>query len=128
MQISIIGAGHVGLVTGACFAQRGHQVLCVDCNVLKVEDLRAGRMPFFEPGLGPLVDAGRSSGRLRFETSCAEAVEFGTVIFICVPTPASPRPPTRTAAPTCASSTGWRPRSEARCTRTGSSSRRARFP
>jgi UDPglucose 6-dehydrogenase len=88
MRVSIIGAGHVGLVTGACFAQRGHEVLCADVDAGRVESLRAGRLPFFEPGLAPLVEAGRSSGRLRFSSRSCDAVEFGTVIFICVPTPA----------------------------------------
>jgi UDPglucose 6-dehydrogenase len=88
MRVSIIGAGHVGLVTGACFAQRGHEVLCADVDAGRVESLRAGRLPFFEPGLGPLAEAGRTSGRLRFCSRASEAVEFGTVIFICVPTPA----------------------------------------
>lgn len=88
MRVSIIGAGHVGLVTGACFAQRGHEVLCADVDAGRVEALRAGRLPFFEPGLAPLVEAGRTSGRLRFCSRSSEAVEFGTIIFICVPTPA----------------------------------------
>lgn len=87
MDVSIIGSGHVGLVTGAALAQRGHTVLCVDQNAEKIAGLREGRLPFFEPGLDILVDAGRRSGRLRFGVSTTEAVQFGKILFICVPTP-----------------------------------------
>src|SRR5262245_58854880 len=90
MKISVIGTGHVGLVTGACFAERGHRVLCVDVDKDKVARLRRGVMSIYEPGLEDMVRRHLKAGRLRFGTSNAEAVSFGTVVFICVPTP--PRP------------------------------------
>ncbi|HKS16363.1 MAG TPA: UDP-glucose/GDP-mannose dehydrogenase family protein, partial [Planctomycetota bacterium] len=90
MKISVIGTGHVGLVTGACFAEMGHRVLCVDVDKSKVAKLRRGVMTIYEPGLADLVRRNAKAGRLKFGTSNAEAVAFGTVVFICVPTP--PRP------------------------------------
>lgn len=89
-SLAIIGIGYVGLVTGACFAQVGHQVLCVDNDANKVETLRAGGIPIYEPGLEDLVRSNVESGRLRFTTSTAEAVAEADVIFICVPTPPQP--------------------------------------
>jgi UDPglucose 6-dehydrogenase len=90
MKTSIIGTGHVGLVTGACFAERGHRVLCVDVDRAKIAKLRRGRPTIYEPGLEELVRRNVRAGRLSFGTSNAEAVAFGRVVFICVPTP--PRP------------------------------------
>ncbi|HEU4338466.1 MAG TPA: UDP-glucose/GDP-mannose dehydrogenase family protein [Planctomycetota bacterium] len=90
MKISVIGTGHVGLVTGACFAERGHHVLCVDVDKEKIARLRRGVLSIFEPGLEDLVRRNAKAGRLKFGTTNAEAVAFGTVVFICVPTP--PRP------------------------------------
>jgi UDPglucose 6-dehydrogenase len=90
MKITIIGTGYVGLVTGACFAEGGHQVICVDCDAAKVETLRAGRMPIYEPGLEDLVTKHAAAGRLRFTTSTREGVEQSDVIFIAVPTPPQP--------------------------------------
>ena len=90
MNVSVIGTGHVGLVTGACFAERGHKVLCVDVDKAKIAKLRRGGMTIYEPGLEELVHRNAKAGRLKFGTTNAEAVAFGTVIFICVPTP--PRP------------------------------------
>lgn len=90
MKTSIIGTGHVGLVTGACFAERGHQVLCVDVDRAKIAALRGGKVPIFEPGLEPLVARNVKAGRLRFGTTNREAVAFGDVVFICVPTPPLP--------------------------------------
>ncbi len=87
MNVSIIGTGHVGLVTGACLAERGHRVFCVDCDEKKIRGLRAGRMPIYEPGLPALVRRNAKAGRLRFGLTNAEAVSFGKVIFLCVPTP-----------------------------------------
>ena len=88
MKISVIGTGYVGLVTGACFAEMGHSVTCVDKNQARIENLRAGRMPFFEPGLLELVEANHRSERLRFTTALAEALEDSSVNFIAVGTPA----------------------------------------
>lgn len=87
MNISIIGTGHVGLITGACLAERGHKVLCVDADEGKIKKLRARKMPIYEPGLEELVVRHLKSGRLRFGGSNADAVAFGKVVFICVPTP-----------------------------------------
>src|SRR5262245_3971980 len=90
MKISVIGTGHVGLVTGACFAEQGHHVLCVDVDKDKIAKLRRGAMTIYEPGLEDLVRRNVKEGRLKFGSTNAEAVAFGSVIFICVPTP--PRP------------------------------------
>lgn len=87
MNISIIGTGHVGLISGACFAERGHKVLCVDSDERKIKLLHSRKMPIFEPGLEPLVLRNIKAGRLKFGGSNADAVAFGKVIFICVPTP-----------------------------------------
>jgi UDPglucose 6-dehydrogenase len=86
MQISVIGAGYVGLTTAACLAEIGHQVLCADNDVDKLKKLHAGRVPFFEPHLDLLVKRNVSSGRLQF-TLPAEAIQKGDAIFICVGTP-----------------------------------------
>ncbi len=90
MDISIIGTGYVGLTTGACLAERGHDVLCVDADRAKVASLRKGRVPFFEPGLADLVAKNVRAKRLSFDEDNAKAVAHGKVIFISVPTP--PRP------------------------------------
>jgi UDPglucose 6-dehydrogenase len=86
MQISVIGAGYVGLTTAACLAEIGHQVLCADSDLDKLKKLNAGRLPFFEPHLDVLVKRNTAAGRLQF-TSPAEAIEKGSAIFICVGTP-----------------------------------------
>jgi UDPglucose 6-dehydrogenase len=77
----------VGLVTGACFAEAGHRVICVDNDAAKVQTLQAGRIPIYEPGLEPLVKKNVAEGRLTFTTSTAEGVEKSDVVFIAVPTP-----------------------------------------
>jgi len=87
MNIAIIGTGHVGLITGACLAERGHKVLCVDSDERKVKLLKSLKMPIYEPELEPLVVRNVKAGRLKFGGSNADAVAFGKVIFICVPTP-----------------------------------------
>jgi UDPglucose 6-dehydrogenase len=86
MQISVIGAGYVGLTTAACLAEIGHQVLCADSDLDKLKRLNAGRLPFFEPNLDVLVKRNTVAGRLRF-VSPEEAIEKGIAIFICVGTP-----------------------------------------
>ena len=86
-QISIVGAGYVGLVTGTCFAELGNSVVCVDSDATKVEALRRGVVPFFEPGLEELVNRNIHSGRLTFETSIRAALRDASVIFIAVGTP-----------------------------------------
>src|SRR5580700_77236 len=90
MKLTIIGTGYVGLVTGACFADVGHEVVCVDRDEAKVKLLQAGGIPIYEPGLEELVKKNVSAGRLNFTASTAEGVERSDVIFIAVPTPPQP--------------------------------------
>lgn len=87
MKLTIIGTGYVGLVTGTCFAEVGHGVICVDNDPAKVEVLQKGGIPIFEPGLAELVKRNTDAGRLSFTTSTAEGVEQSEVVFIAVPTP-----------------------------------------
>lgn len=87
MKLTIIGTGYVGLVTGTCFAEVGHEVICVDCDGEKVKLLQAGGMPIYEPGLEELVGRNIEAGRLKFTSSTAEGVERSDVVFIAVPTP-----------------------------------------
>jgi UDPglucose 6-dehydrogenase len=90
MKLTIIGSGYVGLTTGACFAEVGHQVCCVDNDPRKIESLLAGDIPIYEPGLESVVKKNVAARRLRFTTSTEEGVEHGEVIFIAVPTPPQP--------------------------------------
>ena len=90
MNVCVIGTGYVGLVTGACFAEYGVQVVCADKDAGKVEMLRQGRMPIYEPGLEDLVARNVREERLRFTTDSAEALRTSLVVFIAVPTPAAP--------------------------------------
>lgn len=90
MRISIFGCGYVGLVTGACFAEIGHEVLCTDSDETRIRKLCRGDMPIYEPGLVDVVARTVSAGRLGFTHDSAEAVHFGDTIFICVGTPALP--------------------------------------
>src|ERR1051326_1922047 len=87
MRLTIIGTGYVGLVTGACFAEVGHRVICVDNDAAKVRLLEEGGIPIYEPGLEPLVKTNVAAGRLKFTTSTAEGVEKSEIVFIAVPTP-----------------------------------------
>ncbi len=90
MDLCIIGSGYVGLVTGACFAEVGHHVICVDNDQRKVDMLRAGKIPIYEPGLEDLVHRNVAAKRLRFTTSTQEGVDNSQIIFIAVPTPPQP--------------------------------------
>jgi UDPglucose 6-dehydrogenase len=87
MKLTIIGTGYVGLVTGACFAEVGHTVICVDNNEAKVKMLQAGGIPIYEPGLEEMVKKNVAAGRLHFTSSTQEGVERSDVVFIAVPTP-----------------------------------------
>ncbi|MBS33168.1 MAG: UDP-glucose 6-dehydrogenase, partial [Verrucomicrobiales bacterium] len=87
MNIAIIGTGYVGLVTGTCFAEVGHNVICVDCDEAKVKLLQEGGIPIYEPGLEEMVKKNVGEGRLNFTASTTEGVEKSDVIFIAVPTP-----------------------------------------
>lgn len=87
MKISIFGTGYVGLVTGACLAEVGHTVLCVDIDAEKIDRLKQGIIPIFEPGLEPIVRENAAEGRLQFTTDAAAAVAFAEVQFIAVGTP-----------------------------------------
>jgi UDPglucose 6-dehydrogenase len=87
MRIAMIGTGYVGLVSGACFADFGHTVTCIDKDAGKIARLRAGQIPIFEPGLEPLVAQNVREGRLKFSTSSAEAVGEADAVFIAVGTP-----------------------------------------
>jgi UDPglucose 6-dehydrogenase len=90
MKLCIIGSGYVGLVSGACFAEVGHHVICVDNNEKKVSQLRAGQVPIYEPGLEDLIHRNVAAKRLHFTTSTEEGVDGSDVVFIAVPTPPQP--------------------------------------
>ena len=87
MNVAIIGSGYVGLVSGACLADVGNQVLCMDVDKNKVEQLQNGAIPIFEPGLEELVRSNTLVGRLRFTASLSDAVKFADILFIAVGTP-----------------------------------------
>ncbi|WP_248885475.1 UDP-glucose/GDP-mannose dehydrogenase family protein [Acidithiobacillus acidisediminis] len=87
MRITVVGTGYVGLVTGACLAQVGNQVLCIDIDAEKVARLQQGEIPIHEPDLPEIVSSGIAGGRLRFSTDIAAGVEHGEFLFIAVGTP-----------------------------------------
>jgi UDPglucose 6-dehydrogenase len=87
MKVSVIGTGYVGLVSGACLADMGNDVFCLDLDASKIQALQAGRLPIFEPGLEPIVRRNRQAGRLRFSTDAAASVAHGELQFIAVGTP-----------------------------------------
>ena len=87
MDVTIFGTGYVGLVTGACLAEIGHRVVCVDVDEAKVATLRAGRIPIHEPGLESLVHSNQAAGRLRFTVDAEDGIAHGDVLFIAVGTP-----------------------------------------
>ncbi len=90
MKLAIIGSGYVGLTTGTCFAEVGHEVFCVDNDARKVEVLRQGKIPIYEPGLEELIKKNVAAGRLRFTNSIQEGIDHAQVVFIAVPTPPQP--------------------------------------
>ncbi|MEO6264837.1 MAG: UDP-glucose/GDP-mannose dehydrogenase family protein [Luteimonas sp.] len=87
MHVTIFGTGYVGLVTGTCLAEVGHDVVCVDIDVAKVAGLNNGVVPIYEPGLEPMVKANHAAGRLIFTTDAASAIAHGDILFIAVGTP-----------------------------------------
>jgi len=87
MRVAMIGTGYVGLVSGACFADFGHEVVCIDKDASKIEALKAGGIPIFEPGLDTLVAANVRAGRLSFTTDAAEGLAGADIVFIAVGTP-----------------------------------------
>src|SRR5262249_56661665 len=87
MRVAMIGTGYVGLVSGACFADFGHHVTCVDKDASKIAALEGGIMPLFEPGLDELVEANFRAGRLAFSTDLAGPVRAAEAVFIAVGTP-----------------------------------------
>ena len=87
MDIVVIGTGYVGLVSGVCFAEVGHNVICVDIDNNKIDDLKKGILPIYEPGLETLVESNYKEGRLHFNTSLEEAMQKACVYFIAVGTP-----------------------------------------
>jgi UDPglucose 6-dehydrogenase len=89
-KICVIGTGYVGLITGACFADLGHRVTCVDTDARRIASLRAGKMPFHEPSLAELVERNAVSGRLSFSTSYEAGVTGASFVFLCLPTPPGP--------------------------------------
>jgi UDPglucose 6-dehydrogenase len=90
MRVCVIGTGYVGLVTGACLAHLGHQVICVDNNESKVKQMQAGESPIFEPGLAEILQSTIAAGTIEFTTDLAAGVAHGQILFIAVGTPALP--------------------------------------
>ena len=89
MNITIIGTGYVGLVTGTCFAEMGNTVTCVDIDQNKIEQLNKGVIPIYEPGLEELIKSNKKSGRIFFSTSLQKAMEKSTLFFIAASTKVS---------------------------------------
>ena len=87
MDLTIVGTGYVGLVSGACFAEMGNRVTCVDVDEAKINGLNQGNLPIYEPGLDPIVQRNREEGRLLFTTSLAKALALSQMVFIAVGTP-----------------------------------------
>jgi UDPglucose 6-dehydrogenase len=87
MKIAVVGTGYVGLVSGTCFAESGNHVTCIDIDASKVDKLRRGELPIYEPGLDVLFERNASQGRLQFTTSLAEGIQGAKLIFLALPTP-----------------------------------------
>jgi UDPglucose 6-dehydrogenase len=87
MNVTVVGTGYVGLVTGTCFAETGNHVICVDIDARKVERMKNGEVPIFEPGLEILFERNTKQGRLHFTTDLAAAIEKAQIIFLALPTP-----------------------------------------
>jgi UDPglucose 6-dehydrogenase len=87
LRLSVIGCGYVGLVTGACLAEAGHEVMCTDIDAARIAKLNAGGVPIYEEHLDEVLATARENGRISYTTDTAEAIRFGDAIFICVGTP-----------------------------------------
>src|SRR5512135_861854 len=87
MKIVVVGTGYVGLVTGTCLAETGNDVVCVDCDLAKIELLRRGEVPIYEPGLEELVRRNVDEGRLTFSTDLAGPASAAAIVFLAVGTP-----------------------------------------
>src|SRR5699024_3919247 len=87
MNIAVVGTGYVGLVSGTCFAETGNQVVCIDVDAEKVEQMKAGKIPIYEPGLEILFERHIRHTRLTFTTSLKEGIQDAEVIFLALPTP-----------------------------------------
>src|SRR5665213_1973026 len=87
MNIAVVGTGYVGLVTGTCLAETGNHVICVDIDASKVEKMRSGIIPIYEPHLDSLFERNIKQGRLQFTTNLAETIERSKIIFLALPTP-----------------------------------------
>ena len=87
MRVAMIGTGYVGLVSGACFAEFGHNVVCVDSDDTKIDAINRGEIPIYEPGLQDLVRSNASQGRLPFTTAINEPVRTADAVFVAVGTP-----------------------------------------
>lgn len=87
MKLAVVGTGYVGLVTGTCFAETGNQVTCVDIDARKIEKMKAGKVPIYEPGLEELFHRNTNENRLKFTTDLAEGIKGAQVIFLALPTP-----------------------------------------
>ncbi len=87
MNVAVVGTGYVGLVTGTCFAETGNNVICVDIDAKKIERMKSGHIPIFEPGLDVLFERNTRQGRLHFTTNLKEAIDHAQVIFLALPTP-----------------------------------------
>ena len=86
-RITVVGTGYVGLVTGTCFAETGNQVVCVDIDAAKVERMRTGEIPIYEPHLDILFERNIQANRLTFTTDLAEGIKGAEIIFLALPTP-----------------------------------------
>src|SRR5690606_41156005 len=87
MNIAVVGTGYVGLVTGTCFAETGNQVICVDIDANKVQMMKDGKMPIYEPHLDVIFERNIRQGRLSFTTDLASAIKDAQIIFLALPTP-----------------------------------------
>ena len=87
MNITVVGTGYVGLVTGTCFAEMGNKVICVDVNQKKIDNLKKGVVPIYEPGIEQLVLENQKKGTLHFTTNIKDALDEAIIVFIAVGTP-----------------------------------------